>query len=94
MLFRSIADLFIEAFSLVLRLALPFIAVEFVLEVSLGILMKLIPQIHVFVINFQLKVFFSLMMLLIFAAPLSSFLDNYMNYMLECIQKVLWTFTG
>lgn len=89
-----IADLFIEAFSLALRLALPFIAVEFVLEVSLGILMKLIPQIHVFVINFQLKVFLSLVMLLTFAAPLSSFLDNYMNYMLECIQKVLWTFTG
>lgn len=56
--------------------------------------MKLIPQIHVFVINFQLKVFLSLVMLLTFAAPLSSFLDNYMNYMLECIQKVLWTFTG
>lgn len=88
-----IADLFIEAFSLALRLALPFIAVEFVLEVSLGILMKLIPQIHVFVINFQFKVLLSLVMLLAFAAPLSSFLDNYMNYMFECVQKVLWTFT-
>ena len=85
--------MFIEAFSLALRLALPFIAVEFVLEVSLGILMKLIPQIHVFVINFQFKVLLSLVMLLAFAAPLSSFLDNYMNYMFECVQKVLWTFT-
>ena len=41
-----------------------------------------------------IHIFLSLVMLLTFAAPLSSFLDNYMNYMLECIQKVLWTFTG
>ena len=37
-------DLTIEAFSLVLRLALPFVAVEFVLELSMGILMKLIKK--------------------------------------------------
>jgi flagellar biosynthetic protein FliR len=41
--------LFSSVFLLAIRLALPFVAAEFVLEVSLGLLMKLIPQIHVFV---------------------------------------------
>lgn len=43
--------LFGNAFLMVIKLALPFVAAEFVLEVTMGVLMKLIPQIHVFVIN-------------------------------------------
>ena len=52
----------------------------------MGILMKLIPQIHIFVINIQFKMLLGLILLLAFAAPVSSFLDNYMRIMLENLQ--------
>ena len=52
---RFFIDLFVSTFSLALRLVLPFMAAEFVLELSMGVLMKLIPQIHIFVINIQFK---------------------------------------
>lgn len=53
---RFFIDLFVSTFSLALRLVLPFMAAEFVLELSMGVLMKLIPQIHIFVINIQFKI--------------------------------------
>ena len=83
---RFFLELFVSVFSMALRLALPFMAAEFVLELGLGILMKLIPQIHVFVINIQFKLLMGLVLLLAFAAPIASFIDNYMRAMLENLQ--------
>lgn len=88
---QNILALFCSAFALVLKLALPFVAAELVLEVCMGVLMKLIPQIHVFVINIQLKQLLGLTLLLLFASPISSFLDKYMLLMLENMQNILFT---
>lgn len=79
-------DLFVAGFQMALQLVLPFMAAEFVLEMAMGILMKLIPQIHIFVINIQFKMLLGLVLLLGFAAPISSFLDNFMRIMLENLQ--------
>ena len=84
-------ELFISAFSLGLRLALPFVAAEVVVEVTSGVLMKLIPQISVFVINMQIKVLLGFVLLLAFSGPIATFLDNYMRIMLENMQ---WAFSA
>ena len=86
-----ILPVFIAAFSMILRLALPFVAAEVVLELITGVLMKLIPQIHVFVINMQMKVALGFILLLAFSGPITSFLDNYMRVMLENMQ---WAFSA
>ena len=78
--------LFASVFSLVIRLSLPFVAAMFVSEVSMGVLMKLIPQIHIFVINIQFKMILGLLLLLAFAGPVASFTDNYMRIMFENLQ--------
>ena len=44
-----IITLFGSVFLMVIKLVLPFVAAEFILEMTMGVLMKLIPQIHVFV---------------------------------------------
>lgn len=81
--------LFSGVFMLVIRLALPFVAMEFVLEVGMGILMRFVPQIQVFTINFQLKQGLGFMMLLLFAPFIGSFLDNYLIVMLENMQRAI-----
>ena len=68
-------------------MALPFMAAEFVLELSMGVLMKLIPQIHVFVINIQFKLLLGILLLLAFANPIATFTDHYMRLMLENLQR-------
>ena len=83
-------NLFTSTFSLALRLALPFLVASFTVEMSMGILMKLIPQIHVFVINIQVKLILGILLLLLFAQPMSSFMDNYMSIMFENIQRVFY----
>ena len=85
-----IIELFMVAFSLVMRLAMPFVAAEFVLEMSMGVLMKLIPQIHVFVINIQFKILLGITLLMMFAGPIGSFTDNFMRLMFQNIQDVLY----
>ncbi|MGN0622997.1 MAG: flagellar biosynthetic protein FliR [Oscillospiraceae bacterium] len=74
---------------LALRLALPFVAAEFVLEVSMGILMKLIPQIHVFVIQMQGKLLLGIIMLMALAVPITNFVDNYIAEMFGDVNKAL-----
>lgn len=76
-----------------LRLTLPFIAAEFVLELSMGVLMKLIPQIHVFVINIQFKLLLGILLLLAFSSPIASFVDNYMRIMWENLQRAFLALT-
>ena len=75
--------LFTSVFLLAVRLALPFVAAEFVLEVSLGLLMKLIPQIHVFVIQMQGKILVGLTLLIAMLIPVSNFVNDYMEKMFD-----------
>lgn len=82
-------DLSVSVFSLALRLALPFVAAEFVLEMSMGVLMKLIPQIHVFVINIQFKLLLAILLLFFFASSISAFLGNYADLMMTSIKNAL-----
>lgn len=87
---RFVAELFVQVCSLVIRLVLPFMAATFTMEIAMGILMKLIPQINVFVINLQSEILLGLTLLLLFSGPLSTFVDNYMNIMFQSIEKVLY----
>ena len=84
-----VIDLFTSVFLLALRLALPYVAAEFVLELSLGILMKLIPQIHVFVIQMQGKIILGLILLLALSIPMTNFIDNYITKMLDSMNQAL-----
>lgn len=85
-----ILDLFMNVFVLALKLALPFIAAEFTVDASMGILMKIIPQIHVFVINIQAKLLLGILLLLVFAHPISGFIDHYMAEMFINMEKALY----
>lgn len=87
---QFVIEIFIAAFSLIIRLAIPFVVAEFTVEIAMGVLMKLIPQIHVFVINMQIKVGLGLLLLILFAQPVSSFMDNYLVLMLENMQRAIY----
>lgn len=81
--------LFNSAFILAAKLALPFAAAEFIVEAAMGVLMKLIPQIHVFVINLQTKIIAGILLMIVFAQPLGDFIDHYVVSLMEEMQKVL-----
>lgn len=80
--------MFISSFELAMHLVLPYLAATFILEVAMGILMKLIPQISVFSIHFQLKIFCGFLLLFLFAAPMNEFINHYIDILLQNMQAL------
>ncbi len=74
---------FISVLEIIVRLIMPFLVATMLLEVVLGILMKLVPQMHLMVINIQMKIIVGLVMLLALIYPVSTFIDNYIATMLD-----------
>ncbi len=87
-------QLFAECAVLSVKLALPILAAELLGQVGMGVLMKVIPQINVFVINIELKVIVGLVMLLALIAPMGDFLLQAENTMLDRLQDILTFFNG
>ena len=69
-------------------MAFPIIAIEFLCGMGMGMLMKTIPQINVFVIDIQLKIFVGFVLILMFLTPMADFLQNLITYMIENIYNI------
>ena len=87
---------FIELFGYILvyalQLALPVIVTEILVEVAVGILMRVVPNINVFVVNIQLKVLVGLIVLMTIIPVLVRFLGKLNMIMLDRLQGVLTYF--
>lgn len=54
-------------------MSLPILAAELITEVAVGLVMRAVPQIDVFVINIQLKVIIGFLVILIMVPSLAAF---------------------
>ncbi|WP_444659915.1 flagellar biosynthetic protein FliR [Caproiciproducens sp. R2] len=82
----------IDMFSLILvyavKMSLPVLAAELITEIAVGLVMRAVPQIDVFVINIQLKVILGFVIIIIMAPPLASFLEKLILLMFDNINQV------
>ena len=86
----SVLNLFSHIFVLSMKLAFPVIAVELVTETGIGIIMRAVPQINVFVVGVQLKIFVALF-ILIAVCPVSAwFFDGMLREMTSFIYNALF----
>ena len=86
---EAVAVLFIETILLSVKLSLPILAAELISEVGMGILMKTIPQINVFVINIELKVIVGLILVWILMTPFTEFILEAEGVMMDALGQVL-----
>ena len=82
-------ELFIECTVLAVKLCMPVLAAELIGQLGMGVLMKVIPQINVFAINIELKVIVGLGLLLMLMLPVSEFLLEVEQTMLDSLQVML-----
>ena len=82
-------ELFIECTVLAVKLCMPILAAELIGQLGMGVLMKVIPQINVFSINIELKVIVGLSLLLVLMLPISEFLLEAEQVMLNSLQAML-----
>jgi len=93
-LYEALIQMFIDCTILGVKLAMPILAAELMGQVGMGILMKVIPQINVFVINIDLKLIIGLLLLLVFVVPFSDFLLEAETEMLVALQRLLPLMSG
>ncbi len=77
--------LFGQILVLALKLAMPIIAIELVTEVGLGILMRTVPQLNVFVVGLQLKLLIGLILIVLVLPGVFSFFDTMLDQMFKDI---------
>lgn len=87
--FQLSLELFSQCFFLGIRLVMPILAAELLGQVGMGILMKAIPQINVFVINIDLKVIIGLTLMMFFLPYISEFLFDVEKLMLDELNHLL-----
>lgn len=85
----TIVEYFSVVLTLVLKIAMPLMVSQTILQFCIGVLMKSVPQIQIMVINIQIKVGFGFLILFILAVPLSDFIERFMDIWLETIEGVL-----
>ncbi len=85
----NIAVYFSVLLAMVIKLAMPIIAAELIMEFCVGVLMKSVPQIQIMVVNIQMKVAFGFLMLFLTAIPISDFMDGYLDKWLEALEDLM-----
>ncbi|QOX63941.1 flagellar biosynthetic protein FliR [Anoxybacterium hadale] len=87
---------FVELFGYILvyslQLALPVVVTEILVEMAVGILMRVVPNINVFVVNLQLKLIVGMIVIITIIPVLVHFMGKLNMIMLERLEKVLLYF--
>ncbi|MDD3349970.1 MAG: flagellar biosynthetic protein FliR [Eubacteriales bacterium] len=89
-----IVQLFAYILVYAIQLTLPIMIVEITLEVAIGILMRVVPNINVFVINLQLKLAIGILVLFTIIPILVKYLSKLNYIMLERVEEVLLYFSS
>lgn len=87
--FWAMLDIFSECIVMAMKFAFPILAAEFIVTMGLGILMKMIPQINVFVVQIQVKIIVGLVLFIFLFAPMSDVLGDLITAMLQQMRDIL-----
>jgi flagellar biosynthetic protein FliR len=84
-----IAMFFQTVLTLAVKMAMPVIASQLIVQVCVGVIMKAVPNIQLLVINIQMKLLMGFFILLMIAGPMSDFVENLMDILFLNLFRVL-----
>ena len=87
-------DIFVECVVLAMRMAFPMIAFEFLVQVGVGVLTKINPQVNLFVLSIQLRLTVGLILMMFLIGPIGDYIGNMITEMLNTLQGVLRILAG
>ena len=88
-LVRFIVDYLGTVLELAVKFAMPILAAELITEFIIGVMMRAVPTIQIFVLNIQLKIVVGLLVLLAVAKPLSDFLEYLLDIMFRNLDNMI-----
>ena len=86
---KLMLSLFVASMKMGLELAFPIMGLELMSEIALGILMRIIPQINIFAVNFQLKIILGFSMLYFLLIPITDKMKDFIEFAFESLNKVM-----
>ncbi len=86
---QRIIDIFLECIGMGIKFAMPIIAAEFLMEIGVGIMNKVVPQVSIFVINIQLKIIVGLMLLIILFSPMGEYVNLIITEMINTVRGIV-----
>lgn len=93
-LFGELAGILSLLFLYAVKLSLPLMAAQLIAEFGVGLIMRAVPQIDVFVINIQLKLALGFTMILILVPQFASFLSGSVDLMFDRINRIAVLLAG
>lgn len=88
---QAVIEIFCRCVELAVKLVFPLIAIELLMDIGTGILMKIIPQINLFVLSIQMRVVLGIVMMLLLISPIGDFLGDLIGEMMRAVQHMLTT---
>lgn len=85
----AVISVFCHCTVLGLKLAMPMVGLQFLMEIGVGILMKNIPQINVIMVNIQAKILVGLVFMVVIFAPAMSFVEYIIEEMFGAISQLV-----
>ena len=79
----TIALYLANVLTLAVKMAMPVIAAEMILQLCVGVMMKAVPSIQIFVINIQMKILMGLFIIMAITVPMSDFIQELMDIMVD-----------
>ncbi|MDD3238286.1 MAG: flagellar biosynthetic protein FliR [Candidatus Gastranaerophilales bacterium] len=77
-----------QMFEIAMGVVLPIFCVLFILEVLIGVLAKMIPQMNIFMVAIPLKIFLGLFLMIIFLDPMATYVNNLITTQMVTIVKM------
>ena len=82
-----IPSLFSGIMIFAIKLCLPIVVIEIIVTMTVGIIMRIIPQINIFVLNIQFKLMIGLFALFVMVGPFIAYFENLIIICFERIQE-------
>ena len=87
-------EVFMRAFMIGVMMALPILASGLTLEIILGVLMRAVPQIHMFVVGVPLKMLIGMLVFSVTLPVFAGFSSRIFESMFNGIERMFATFVG
>lgn len=81
-------ELFSSILIFAVKLCMPIVVVEIIVTLAAGIVMRIIPQINIFVLSIQFKLLIGFFALVVLVAPFTAYFENLLVLCFERVQEV------
>lgn len=92
--FLAVPELLSLVFLLSIKLCMPIMAIEIIVTFAVGMVMRVIPQINIFVISIQLHLMVGLLVMVTLVPAYSAFCENLLALCFENIQQIWMNFVS